>query len=107
MGSDREGALPRKIRISTIPNPNWAKSEQLTWMFLYISPWLRERQNQCNEDYRLGDDKIESSPIEKELGVLVDENLDMNQQPGCVLTTWKAKNISWASSKVWPEGQGW
>lgn len=77
-------------------------------MFLYISPKLRGIQNQCNEDYRLGDDKTESSPIEKDLGVLVDEDRDMSQQPSCVLTTWKANNISWASSKeVRPAGQGW
>ena len=52
---------------------------------------LHPGRNNCRYQYRLGDDLLEKSSVEKDLGVLVDDRMAMSQL--CALVAKKADGI--------------
>ncbi|KAK4826817.1 LOW QUALITY PROTEIN: hypothetical protein QYF61_011625 [Mycteria americana] len=61
------------------------------WQDLACENLMKFNEAKCKYQYRLGDGWIESSPEERDLGVLVDEELDMSWQ--CELAAQKANCI--------------
>ncbi|KAK4826949.1 hypothetical protein QYF61_012798 [Mycteria americana] len=52
--------------------------------------------------YKLGDERLESSPMERDLGVWVDDKLDMSQQANCVLRCIKHSIATWSREVTVP-----
>ena len=65
---------------------------------------LNLRQGNPRYKYRLGAERLEISPLKKDLGVLMNEKPDMSQQ--CVLAAWNANSIWAASKEGWPARRG-
>lgn len=83
--------------------------DRLNEAYANLMKFSKARCNLCGaEVYRPGDELIEGSPAEKDLGILVDEKVVMRwlcaraaQKANCILGPYKKKK-----KKVWPASQG-
>jgi len=65
---------------------------------------LHMGQGNPKHKYRVGGEWIESSPYEKDLGVLIDQELNMTRHR--VLAAHKANHTLGCIKKAWPRYQG-